>query len=196
MPARDYTPEIANVFFMAVSSFDLMHPTEWPYAEQLRTLVRAVPTNLSTVFPLSWEQQENPRNDEHLYQVKLTKQLDGRSIGLINLMVLAGQQEADLRQLAEDARKAYAAEQLEFAPAEFAPVAAFGRFEQVYSVLTPQTNAAEGSAAQERQILLARAGAYWVYLENVRFTREAAPKEWAVSKRAFDIVQAQLVVGP
>nr|GFC87748.1 hypothetical protein [Tanacetum cinerariifolium] len=67
-PVANYTPEMANIFFMAVSNFSLTHPTEWDYAEQLRTLVRAVPAKFSTAFPLSWQQQENPLSDDHFYQ--------------------------------------------------------------------------------------------------------------------------------
>lgn len=194
--AADYGPEMARIFFMAVSQFDLLHPTEWPYAERLHTLMRTRPTRLYTAFPLSWRQQPNPASDARFYQVKLTRQVRGRKIGLVNLLVLAGQQEADLRRLEEGVREGYAAEKLAFAPAEFAPVPGFNSFEQAYSALTPQTNAAAGAPTQERQVLLARTGTYWVYLENVRFVREAAPQEWAVSKRAFEIVQAHLAIGP
>jgi len=194
-PVATYTPEMANIFFMAVSNFSLTHPTEWSYAEQLRTLVRVVPAKLSTVFPISWQQQENPLSDENFYQVKLTKELGGRSIGLLNLLVTAGQTEADLRRLEEETRLAYQEEHLDFAPADFAPAPAFGAFQQVYAAHTAQTNAGEGPA-QERQVLLARAGTYWVYLENVRLTQHTAPQEWAIGKRAFEIVQQHLVVKP
>jgi hypothetical protein len=195
-PVANYTPEMANIFFMAVSNFYITHPTNWAYAEQLRTLVRAVPAKVSTAFPLSWKQQENPLSDEHFYQVKLTKELGGRRIGLIDLMVLAKQTKAGVQQLAEETREAYQGEKMDFAPAVFAPVAAFGPFQEAYTALTPQRNVPAGTAAQERAIVLARAGAYWVYLENVRYSREAAPLEWAISKRAFDIVQEHLVVKP
>jgi hypothetical protein len=192
----NYTPEMANIFFMVVSNFTLTHPTDWNYAEQLRTLVRAVPAKVSTVFPLSWQQQENPHSDEHFYQVKLSKELNGHRIGLINLMLTAGQTEADLRRLEAESRTAYQAEKLAFAPAVFKAEPAFGSFQQVLTARTPQTNAAADTPAQERVVLLARAGGVWVYLENVRYTREAAPLEWAISKRAFDIVQEHLVVKP
>jgi hypothetical protein len=195
-PAANYTPEMANIFFMAVTNFNITHPTKWDYAEQLRTLVRAVPAKVSTVFPISWQQQENPQSDEHFYQVKLSKELAGRRIGLINLLVSAGQTEADLRRLEEESRAAYVAEKLEFAPAEFKAEQAFGAFQQVYAARTPQTNAAADTPAQERIVIMARTGSLWVYLENVRFTREDAPQEWAISKRAFDIVQEHLVVKP
>lgn len=191
--AADYTDDMANVFFVAVSNFDVLHPSGWAYAEQLRTLVRTVPANVATVFPLSWQQQENPLSEEHFYQVKLTKSLGGHQIGLINLMVLADQQEADLRRLEEETRAAYQESKLEFAPAKFAVAPAFGPFQQVYTALTPQTNAA-GAPAQERQVLLGRSGPYWVYLENVRYARKGAPEQWAVSKRAFDIVQEHLQI--
>ena len=193
--ALDYGPEMAKIFYMATSQFDLLHPSDWRYAEQLRTLVRAVPARISTVFPVSWQQRENPLSDEHFYQVKLTKELKGRSIGLLNLIVLAGQTEADLRRVEEETRLAYQEEHLDFAPADFAPAPAFGAFQQVYAAHTAQTNAGEGPA-QERQVLLARAGTYWVYLENVRLTQQTAPEEWAISKRAFEIVQQHLVVKP
>lgn len=196
-PLTSYTPEMANVFFMAVSNFSLTHPTEWNYAEQLRTLVRAVPAKISTAFPLSWQQQENPLSDAHFYQVKLTKDLDGRRIGQVNLMLTAGQSEAEMRRLEEENRLGYQqADHLSFAPAHFAPAPKFGAFDQVFTALTPQTNVPANTPAQERQVVLARAGAYWVLLENTRFTQQAAPEAWAISKRGFEIVREHLVVKP
>jgi hypothetical protein len=196
-PVAAYTPEMANIFFMAISNFSLTHPTEWSYAEQLRTLVRVVPAKVSTAFPISWQQQENPLSDEHFYQVKLTKDLAGHRIGQVNLMLTAGQSEAEMHRLEEDNRQGYQqADHLTFARAQFKPAPTFGSFNQVFSALTPQTDVPAGTPAQERQVLLARTGTYWVLLENTRFTREAAPEAWAISKRGFDIVQEHLVVKP
>lgn len=195
--AGDYNADMANVFFVAISNFNVLHPNGWAYAEQLRTLVRAVPARISTAFPLSWEQQENPLSDEHLYQVKLTKKLAGRSIGLVNLMLTAGQSEADMRRVEEESRESYQqADQLEFAPAQLAPAPKFGTFDQVFTALTAQMHVPAGTPPQEREVLLARTGPYWVLLENVRFTRAANPEAWAVSKRGFEIVRDRLVVGP
>ena len=53
--AADYDADMANVFFVAISNFDVLHPTGWAYAEQLRTLVRGVPVKFSTAYPLSWQ---------------------------------------------------------------------------------------------------------------------------------------------
>lgn len=196
-PMANYTPDMANVLFMATGNFSLMHPTNWPYAEQLRTLVRVVPAKLSTVFPLSWQQQENPLSDEHFYQVKLTKDLAGHRIGLVNLMLTADQSEAEMRRVEAESRQGYAqADHLDFAPAELVPAPKFGNFEQVFTALTPQTNVVTGVPAQERQVLLARTGRYWVLLENLRFTQQANPEAWAISKRGFDIVREHLVVKP
>ncbi|RZK98810.1 MAG: hypothetical protein EOO62_25805, partial [Hymenobacter sp.] len=121
-PIDNYTTDMANVFFMAISNFSLTHPTEWNYAEQLRTLVRVVPAKVSTAFPLSWQQRENPASDEHFYQVKLTKDLAGHRIGQVNLMLTAGQSEAEMRRLEEENRQGYqAADHLTFAPAPLVP---------------------------------------------------------------------------
>lgn len=196
-PMVSYTPDMANIFFMAVTNFTLTHPTKWDYAEQLRTLVRVVPAKLSTVFPRSWQQQENPASDEHFYQVKLTKELGGRRIGLVNLMLTADQSEAEMRRLEAESRQGYEqTDHLAFAPTHFVPAPGFGDFEQVFTALTRQTNAAAGTPAQERQVLLARTGRCWVLLENLRFTQAANPEAWAISKRGFDIVQQHLVVKP
>ena len=192
-----YSQELADVFGMAVTHFDVLHPTRWPYAEQLRTLVRAVPAKVATAFPLSWQQRENPDSDEHFYQVKLTKDLNGRRIGQVNLMLTAGQSEAEMRRLEEESRQGYQqADHLSFAPAHFEPAPKFGTFDQVFTALTPQTEVPAGTPAQERQVLLARAGTYWVLLENTRFTQQASPEAWAISKRGFEIVQEHLVVKP
>ena len=110
-------------------------------------------------------------------------------------MLIAGQTEADLRRLEEESRTAYQEEQLAFTPAVFKAEPAFGAFQQVLAARTPQTNAAAGTPAQER-VVVARTGSMWVYLENVRYAREATPLQWAISKRAFDIVQEHLVVKP
>ncbi|RZK24211.1 MAG: hypothetical protein EOO56_02260 [Hymenobacter sp.] len=188
---------MANVFFMAISNFSLPHPTKWDYAEQLRTLVRVVPAKISTAFPLSWQQRENPASDEHFYQVKLTKDLAGHRIGQVNLMLTAGQSEAEMRRLDDENRQGYqAADHLTFAPAPLVPAPKFGAFEEVFTALSPQTEVPAGTPAQERQVVLARAGTYWVLLENTRFTREAEPEAWAISKRGFEIVQQHLVVKP
>lgn len=195
--ASNYGAELADIFLVAVNNFDILHSTHWDYAEQLRTLVRVVPAKVSTVFPLSWQQWENPLSEEHFYQVKLTKDLAGRRIGQVNLMLTAGQSEAEMRRLEDENRQGYQqADHLRFAPVQFVAAPKFGSFAQVFTALSPQTDVPAGTPAQERQVLLARAGTHWVLLENTRFTRQAEPEAWAISKRAFDIVQEHLVVQP
>ena len=76
------------------------------------------------------------------------------------------------------------------------PAPKFGTFDQVFTVLTPQTDVPAGTPAQKQQVLLARAGTYWVLLENTRFMQQASPEAWTVSKRGFEIVQEHLVVKP
>jgi hypothetical protein len=71
------------------------------------------------------------------------------------------------------------------ASAHFEPVRKFGAFDQVFTTLTPQTDVPAYTPAQERQVLLARAGTYWVLLENTRSTRVAAPAAWATGKRGL-----------
>ncbi|RZK24210.1 MAG: hypothetical protein EOO56_02255 [Hymenobacter sp.] len=179
----NYTQEMADVFGMAVNNFDILHSTKWDFAEPLRTLVRTVPAQVSTVFPLSWQQQENPSSNEHFYQVKFSKEEAGRRIGMINLMLTAGQSLAQMKELVTESNAVYRTEQLDFTAATLVPTPSFGLFQEVYTAVTQQTNATPSSPVQERQLMLARAGTYWVLLENTRFTREADPEAWAISKR-------------
>ncbi len=196
-PIANYDSEMANVFFMVISNFSIIHPTGWDYAEQLRTLVRVVPAKFSTAYPLSWQQQENPASDGHFYQVKLTKDLADHRIGQINMMLTVGQSEAEMRRLEDENRQGYqAADQIKFPPTQLTPSPKFGPFEQVLAGLSSQTNVPDGTPPQERQVVLARVGAYWVLLENTRFTQAASPEAWAISKRGFEIVQEHLVVKP
>lgn len=193
--ARDYNAEMANAFYLATNKFNVLHPTAWPYAEQLRTLVRGVPARFSTVFPLSWQQQENPLSDAHFYQVQLTKHYAGRQIARISLMVVANQNSSDMDKLEQEAREAHAQQGLAFEPSTFESAPNFGGLHNVQVAIGQQTNAGN-DLRQERHVVRGQAGPYWLYAESIHFTREAAPDEWAISKRAFDIVQEHLVVKP
>jgi len=69
-------------------------------------------------------------------------------------------------------------------------------FAQFFTALTPQVAVPADTPAQERQVVLARVGTYWILMESTCFMREAAPDAWAISKRGFEIVQKYLVVKP
>lgn len=192
--AADYTPEMAKIFYMAVGRFAVLHPTSWPYAEQLRTLVRTVPTKLALAFPLSWDQIENPLNSQKFYQVQLTKKYNGRQIGHISLITVAGQTLDDMDRVEHESRTTYAKEGgLEFEEANFEAAPSFGGLTNV-QVCTEQQLNVGNEPAQERHVLRGQAGSYWVYIESIHPTSKAAPDDWAICKQAFAILQEHLTV--
>lgn len=191
--AQDYNAEMANIFYMATSHFKVLHPNPWPYAEQLRTLVRVAPVKIATAFPRSWQQQENPLSDEQFYQVQLTRLYRGQQIGRISLTTLANQSETSVDQLEQEMLSVHAQEGLEFAPAVFHNAILTGGLHNVQEAVSQQLNV-DSTFAQERQIVRGQLGPYWLLMESLRFTRQANPEAWAISKRCLEIVQEHLVV--
>lgn len=194
--ANDYTADMANVFFVAISNFDVLHPTGWAYAEQLRTLVRAVPVKFTTAYPLSWQPVENPASDEHFYQIKLLKSIDNQQIGRISLAIAADQTEADIRRLAEEDRAALAEEGVVFEPAQFVDGPSLDSLHKTITATVHQTSAGMEQQKHERTILIGRiTGENWVYADCISPARQDAPENWAVSTRAFAILLEHLKIG-
>ena len=195
--APDYTADMANVFFVAISNFDVLHPNGWAYAEQLRTLVRSVPVKFSTACPLSWQPVENPASDAHFYQCKFVKTVGTQPVGRLSLALLAGQTEDDLHRLAQEDQTALAEEGLAFGPAQFTKAEAkVGELHGALVATVMQSNAATGTAQHERVVVISRLSQdHWLYADCISLTRQSGPEQWAVSKQAFAILIEQLRIG-
>lgn len=193
--AQDYNAEMANIFYMATSNFKLLHPNPWPYAEQLRTLVRVAPLKVATAFPRSWEQQENPLSNEQFYQVHLTKKYQGRQISRISLTTLANQTSTGMDHLEQEILGIHAQEGLVFAPAHYRSTPSASGLYNTQISISKQLNTSI-LLEQERYAVRGQVGPYWLLLEGIHFTCKANSEAWAISKRAFEIVQEHLVVKP
>lgn len=194
--APDYTADMANVFYVAISNFDLLHPTSWAHAEQLRTLARSVPVKFTTAFPLSWLQVENPLSDEHFYQVKLVKTSNGQPVARLSFAMLVGQSEADLRHLAQEDQVALLEEGLTLEPANFESAPVAGVLREPLTATVQQINTAVDELAHEYEIVLSPVGDdVWLYATRLAPTRRSGAEAWAVSRQAFAILLEQLKVG-
>jgi hypothetical protein len=65
---EDY-PQVAEAFFLAVGTFSLLNPGDWPLAEALRTYSRPEPGDFLLYYPASWELVDcwasRQRNERH-----------------------------------------------------------------------------------------------------------------------------------
>jgi hypothetical protein len=194
--ASNYTADMANVFFVIISNFDLLHPIGWVHAEQLRTLARSVPVPFTTACPLSWQLVENPASDDHFYQCKFIKSIGDQPVGRLGLTLVQGQSEADLRRLVQEDQAGFAELGLQFGPAELAAGVPIGPLQEVLVATSPQTAEAPDQVAYERHVVLGRFGPQsWVYADRLAPTRQSAPEPWAISKQAFDIMLEHLQIG-
>ncbi|RZJ95040.1 MAG: hypothetical protein EOO60_01580 [Hymenobacter sp.] len=193
--AQDYNAEMANIFYMATNNFKVLHPNPWPYAEQLRTLVRVAPLKIATAFPRSWQQKENPLSNEQFYQIQLTKDYRGQQIGRISLTTLANQTTTDVDHLEQELLSIHAKEGLVFAPASYQDTLPAGGLDTRQTTLSQQF-AVSDALGQERHAVRGQVGPYWLLMESIQFTCQADPEAWAISKRAFEIVQQHLVLKP
>lgn len=199
--AHDYTTDRANIFFASLSHFDLLHSTNWAYAEQLRTLVRPEPAFLETAYPLSWQQLENPLGNERFYQVQLTKTLRGKVIGRIYLAVVAQQTEPDMKRIPVLFDEQYRQEGLHFEPLQFRALPAFGGLQKAWYghvAQQPANGNVPGMDVPEhgREIVVGQAGINWFYAEQLSLSRAVSPESWAIGKRAFEIILDRLVIHP
>ncbi len=187
--ARFYTADIANLFFVATSQFDLSHPTDWEYAERLRTLVRSEPIVFTTAFPESWQQLENPAGNKVLYQVQLTKSLNSTLAGRITLAIVAQRAEPDMRQLPLLFMEAYAKQGTKFDPLNFNVISPFGGLQQAWYARSDQLRAEPGHPVNGIiEIMVGQVGTNWVYIEQQSPSRGTSPEAWAITKRAYEIV--------
>lgn len=192
--AAHYTDELANVFFASLSQFDLLHPTDWVYAEQLRTLVRPEPAFFETACPLSWQQLENPLSDARFYQVQLTKTLRDQPIGRLYLAMVALSTEPDMTRIPALFDAQYQEQGISFGPLAFKALPPFGGLQQAWYALTDQQNPADQAPTHQREVVVGQAGTNWFYAERFSTTRADSPESWAISKRAFEILLDRLVV--
>ena len=195
--ASKYNTDMANVFFVAISNFDLLKPNGWAYAEQLRTLVRAVPVKFSTAYPLSWHQVENPASNDHFYQVKFLKSVGDQAIGRISLAMAVGQAKKDMLRLEEEDRLALAKEEnATFEQPHFVAGPTYGSLRETLTATMSQVNVGSDQLARERSVLIGNIdGTSWLYADFVSPTRQSAPGSWAVSRRAFTILLEHLRIG-
>ena len=194
--AHDYTTDMANVFFVAISNFDVLHPTGWAYAEQLRTLVRGLPVKFTTAYPLSWQPMENPASNEHFYQVKLVKNIGNQQAGQLSLALTTGQTEADMHRVEDEDRTALANEGLVFEPTRFGEGPSLPGLRKTYAATMRQTTTAPTQPEHERTVFLGHIGGQsWVYADCLSLTRHNAPEQWSVSTRALAILLEHLKIG-
>ncbi len=190
-----YNTEMANRFFVIASQFDLLHSTNWAYAEQLRTLVRPKPIPFNTAYPQSWRLLENPAGNDVLYQVQLTKVLNGTLAGRITLALVAQKAEPNMKHVPDLFINEYSKQGIQFDPLNFKPIAPFGGMQRVWYARSRQvTDDLNHPAKRVIEIVIGQAGENWVYGEQHSPSRDVSPEAWAISKRAFEIILDRLTI--
>jgi hypothetical protein len=177
--------EFANAFFMAVASFELIHPGGWPLAESLKTFTRRDPDDFLMLFPESWDITEDASSHANALVVQLRNRVNTTTIGTITFAVVACAVEKDAQSLANNYVDELQHGGVPLHALTLAPAPVMEGFEAAWTA----SGRAEGTGgAAEVQIVVGKRPHAWFLIGLLGPARETAAHAWAVNTRAFQIL--------
>jgi hypothetical protein len=97
----DAYAEHAAEFLTAMQTLRPLHPSPWPLAETLSAFARGVPTEFALLYPDSWILTEDPEPSENVSSAQLHHLVHGERVGSITFASVRRTVEADPQHLAE-----------------------------------------------------------------------------------------------
>jgi hypothetical protein len=85
---QDY-PQVADQAAVILSRFGFLHPVNFPFAENLNTFSRMVPSDFLMMYPASWTLNEEPSADRNILSLRLEKSINNTLIGQNRLVVIS-----------------------------------------------------------------------------------------------------------
>lgn len=181
----DYSHHAAS-FFVALSSFELRAPSDWPLAERLLTFSRPRPGDFCLFYPQSWTLTPDADEYPHALKLSLDHRIRDELTGAITVLIAGpelgvAEPGALLERLAADlAVRGLQPPAMELVPS--APAQAFARMWRGRAPLVPSEPPAELS------VVVGERDQTWYLLALAGPTSEAAGAIWAINARAFEIL--------
>jgi hypothetical protein len=175
----------ADVFFLAVAGFELLHQGRWPLAESLKTFSRRYPGDFLMMYPESWISAEDPHNTLAALTLNLHHRVDDSTFGQITVGVVSRAAEAEPQRLADKYVEQLKAHGVPIDVVRLSPAFATTGFEAAWEGV--EGAAGPRGSAEIRVVVRSRPDA-WFLFALLGPSRDTAAEIWAVNKRAFDIV--------
>lgn len=179
----------ADAFFVAVSSFTLMNPSDWELAEQLQTFSRAEPADFLIYVPDSWTLLQNDSSNSNALVLDIKNIVDFKTLGFITFSVIKRSEEADAQSLTDkyiaDLRK----NGVQVSGMVLTATESRGELESCQQAIAEATR---NEAGMEIRVFVGANPDGWFLCGLFGVSREQDSQTWLVNKRAFEILVERL----
>ncbi|MFQ5569493.1 MAG: hypothetical protein ACE5G0_07445 [Rhodothermales bacterium] len=186
--ARSYEPyyyKHTQAFFVALSSFEVLHTSGWPYAERLLSFSRRYPGDFCFFYPESWQLQVDPDSHMHALGVDVVNQHGDAPLGKMRLNTVAREHLHNVQELADQYVETLKATDLEVPPIRLFPREEVGGFEEMWE---GKATVSTGSDGLDIRLTAGKRPDAWFLVALLCPTRETDVESWAVNKRAYEIM--------
>lgn len=170
-------------FFMMLTSFRLLHPVGWPYAEDLRSFSRRLPGDFCLFYPASWTIQRDPATGEQALEVHILNQGGEAVQGDMSVIVLPRAAESHPQRLVDLFVDHVRQKGERLSPVLLAPAEPVGGFLETW-----QGQACAAETGMELRVTVGRRPEAWFLVALLGPARAAQGAVWAVNKRAYDLL--------
>ncbi len=193
---ESFYPKLAEDMLVVVGSFEMLHPSGWPFAERLRTFTSARPGDFLVYYPESWTAQEVTGPDDDECVAELSHTVADAPVGQITLICTLHAENPQT--LVDRFARSLRRRGLDLQMPSVAEVPALGGLEQAWE---GRGNAVEDAASGgpppfDVQVALGRQGRIWYLFALLGVTRAKLHSVAALNERAFEIVQRFLRTAP
>lgn len=192
-------PVFADVFFMGVAGFALMHPSEWELAERLSTFSRAVPGDFLIYYPESWQLVQDDSSNENALVLEIKNQVgtenagEDATVGRVVVTIVKRAAESSAQRLADNFADDLRRNGIELNGTTLAPAPAVGGLQAMWQA-TPR--ATKNSMPVDVRIVVGQQHDAWYLFGLYGPARETLPEAWMMNKRAFEIIVERLKTLP
>lgn len=185
-------PALADDLFAAISSFELLRPSGWPYFERMVSVARAQPADFAIYHPESWRLEVAREDDDGagVFVAHLLSAIEGRSAGRITITCARDATAASLLDVYVRSLRARGAS-VELGSAVDAP--RFGGLERAWttrgSASLPRDGTAPGRELAVR-VDVGRRGSAWYLLGLMGVGPRVDPLAAASNERALELMRA------
>lgn len=181
---QDY-PDYADTFLLALDSFRLLSPCDWPFAEPVQALNLPISPGLAVILPKSWQIRRDQYDNANVRSFQVTNQTKDGSIGTMTVAGIARSAESDPQNLAVNYVRELRRNHVGICNIPLDAADAGGPFDAVWR---GRAEALLRGQKVEVRVFVGQCGAAWFFAGSLGAARQTHAGAWAINKRAFEIL--------